>query len=196
MGGERLEIGADLVADVALRGDAVGAGDHEIDQPVLHQMPAGVVGDHRMGNALLAELEGGERGALIARPGLVDPHMERHALLVGEIDRRRRRAPVDGGEPTRIAVGEHVDRRAQRLARRDLLDHREAVAADAEIDRDVLLTDFGGAGISGGDALAARAVAHRGHDLVERPFEVDRGRPGRDEAPIGALQRFVGGIVL
>ena len=170
MGGERLEIGADLVADVALRGDAVGAGDDEIDEPVLHQVAAGVVGDHRVGNALLGELEGGERGALIARPGLVDPHMERHALLVGEIDRRRRRTPVDGGEPARIAMGEHVDRRAQRLARGDVLDHREAVAADAEIDRDILVADLGGAGIGRGDAFAARPVAHGRHHLVERPF--------------------------
>jgi hypothetical protein len=70
------------------------------------------------------------------------------------------------------------------------------VAADAEIDRDVFLADFGGTGIGRGDAFAARLVAHGGHDLVERPFEVDRCRPRRDQAPVGALQRFVGGVVL
>ncbi len=44
MGGQRLEVGADLVADIALPGGAVGAGDDHVDQPVLHQMAAGIVG--------------------------------------------------------------------------------------------------------------------------------------------------------
>ena len=37
--GERLQIGADLVGDVAVGGDAVGADDAEIDLPALHEMP-------------------------------------------------------------------------------------------------------------------------------------------------------------
>ena len=75
-GGERLEIGADLVGDVAGRGDAVGADDAEIDELLLHEMAAGIVGDDGMRHAVRAELEGGERGALIARPRLVHPHMD------------------------------------------------------------------------------------------------------------------------
>ena len=51
--GERLQIGADLVGDVAGRGGAVGADDAEIDELLLHQMPAGVVGDHGVRNAVL-----------------------------------------------------------------------------------------------------------------------------------------------
>ena len=43
---QRLQVGADLVGDVAGARDAVGADDHQIDLAVLHQMPAGIVGDH------------------------------------------------------------------------------------------------------------------------------------------------------
>ena len=68
------------------------------------------------------------------------------------------------------------------------------MAADRLIDGDVLLADLGGAAISCGEALLARAVAHRGHHLVERPFEVDGGRTGGGEHCTGALERFVGGI--
>ena len=81
LGGQRLQVSADLVADIALRGDAVGADDDDIHLPVLHQVPAGIVGDHGMRNAVLAEFEGGERGALIARPRLVDPDMDRDMPL-------------------------------------------------------------------------------------------------------------------
>src|SRR5436190_302898 len=79
---ERLEIGADLVRHIALRGDAVGADDRDVDLVVLHQVPAGIVRDHGVRNAVLAELPGGERSALIARARLVDPDMNRNALLV------------------------------------------------------------------------------------------------------------------
>ena len=54
--GERLEISADLVADIAIGGDPVGADDDEIDHPVLHQMAAGVVGNDGMRHAVMAEL--------------------------------------------------------------------------------------------------------------------------------------------
>ena len=46
--------------------------------------------------------------------------------------------------------------------------------------------------IRGGDALVARPVAHRRHHLVERPFEVDRGRPRGEQrriARVRALRR-------
>ena len=79
-GGERLEVGSDLVADVADGGYAVGAHDRQVDHAVLHQVAAGIVRDHRVRHRLLAELPGGERGTLVARAGLVDPHMKRQAL--------------------------------------------------------------------------------------------------------------------
>jgi hypothetical protein len=61
-------------------------------------------------NAVLAELPGGEAGALVARTGLVDPDMDRDAVIVGAINRGERGAPVDGGEPPGIAMRHNLDR--------------------------------------------------------------------------------------
>src|SRR5262249_14594939 len=72
-GGQRLQVGADLVRHVAVAGDAVGADDTQIDEPPLHEMAAGIVDDDRVRYAMRAELEGGQRCALIARPRLVHP---------------------------------------------------------------------------------------------------------------------------
>jgi hypothetical protein len=63
--GERLEVRPDLIADVAIGGDAIGADDHDIDQTVLHQVSAGIVGDHRVRHAVLAELLGRQRSSLV-----------------------------------------------------------------------------------------------------------------------------------
>src|SRR5690606_11152201 len=76
---QRLEVGADLVADVAAARGAVGAGDAQVDLPALHQVTAGIVGDHGVRHAVLAELPGGQAGPLVARPGLVDPDVDRAA---------------------------------------------------------------------------------------------------------------------
>ncbi len=138
-------------------------------------MAAGIVGDHRVGHAVLAELPGGERSALIARAGLVDPDMDAQPAVMRQIDRRRGGADVDGGEPAGIAMGEQVDRLAALLGR-DRLDQRQAVAADRLVDGHILLADLGGAAVGGRDARGAGLVAHRRRHLVERPFEVDGGR--------------------
>ena len=154
--GERLQIGPDLVADVAIGGDPVGADDGEIDHAVLHQMAAGVVGDHGVRHAVVAEFPGGQRSALIARPGLVDPDMNLQAAIMRQIDRRRRRAPVDRGEPAGVAMGQDVDGLARPLRRRDLFDQRQTMPADLLVDRDVLLGDFDGAPVGGRDPLGRR----------------------------------------
>ena len=43
MRGERLQVGADLVGDIAVGRDAIGADDDEIDLALLHEVAAGVV---------------------------------------------------------------------------------------------------------------------------------------------------------
>jgi len=73
MGGERLQITPDLVADVAAGGGAVGAEDDELDLPQLHQMARAIVHGQGMGHAMCVHLPGGEVGALIARAGFAHP---------------------------------------------------------------------------------------------------------------------------
>src|SRR5439155_10462953 len=134
------QVGADLVAHVAAPRRAVGADDAEVDLAVLHQVAAGVVGNHGVRHAVLAELPGGQAGPLIAGPRFVNPDMDRDAGIVRLVDRRQCRAPVDGGEPAGVAVGEGVDALAARLEAADLA---EAMLADAPADLDILVADFG-----------------------------------------------------
>jgi hypothetical protein len=63
--GERLEVRPDLIADVAIGGDAIGTGDDEIDHSTLHQMTAGIVRDHRMRHAMMRKLLGRQRSSLV-----------------------------------------------------------------------------------------------------------------------------------
>ncbi len=51
-----------------------------------------------------------------------------------------------------------------------------------------------GAPIGGGGPLGARPVAHRRHHLVERPFQIDRGRARGEQRRVSAIQRLVGGV--
>src|SRR2546427_12292817 len=97
-------------------------------------MTAGIVGNDGVRHAMLAELPGGERGALVAWARLVDPDMDRYPAIMRRIDRCSRGAQIHGGEKTGITMGQHVHRLARLLVRRDRPDQRAAVPADRPID--------------------------------------------------------------
>ena len=113
-------------------------------RPSLHQMAAGIVDDDRVRDAVLAEFPGGQAGALVARPGLVDPDMDRDAVVMGAVDRRERGAPIDRGEPAGIAMRQDLDPAGRALAPPRLGDQRGAVLADRAVDRDIRLGDLAG----------------------------------------------------
>ena len=98
--GER--VCADLVRGVAVRGDAVGAGDDEVDLAARHHRRGGGVGDHGVRDAGGLELPRGEAGALEERPGLVDEHALEQAALPRGAER------ADGGA---VAAGREAARR-------------------------------------------------------------------------------------
>ena len=143
--GQRLQIGADLVADVAIGGDAVGADDRHVDLAALHQMAAGIVHDQGVGNLLLAKFEGCQGCALVARPGFVDEDMDGNSGGLRLVDRRGRRAPVDGGEPAGVAMGEDAHRRAAALFGKSA-DQGEAVFADRLVAGDIFFGEMPGEG--------------------------------------------------
>ncbi len=181
---ERLEIGADLVGGVAARGDPIGADDRQIDAPALHEMAAGVVGDDGVRHAVLAEFERGQRRALIARSRLVDEDVHRHAAIMRHVDRRRRRAPIDGRQPSGVAMGQDVDR-ASALAM-DRFDQGQAGFADAPVQGDVLVAEGARARPRGLGAFRRGERRDDGPDVVERIAQVDGGRPARQQGAIGA----------
>jgi hypothetical protein len=134
-------------------------------------------------------------GALVARARLVDPDMERDALIVRHVDRRQGGAEIDRREPARVAMGQHLHRRARLLVRGHGSDELCAMAADRLVDGDVFVANLGRAAIGGGHAFLPRTVAHGGHHLVERPFEVDGGGSRGEKRGAGALERLIGGIL-
>ncbi len=66
--------------------------------------------------------------------------MDVDALVMGHVDRRRRGAPVDRGQPAGIAVGEDLDP-SPGLAVGDLMNQGDAVLADLLVDVDILIAD-------------------------------------------------------
>ena len=72
-------------------------------------MPAGAIDDHRVGHAVAGKLPRREAGALIARPGLVDPDMHRDPGVMGHVDGRQRGTVIHRRQPSGVAMGEDVD---------------------------------------------------------------------------------------
>ena len=70
-------VGADLVGDVAVGGDAIGADDDQIDLTEPHHRAGHVVGDDRRVDAVPDELPRGQPRALQKRPRLVGEHGDR-----------------------------------------------------------------------------------------------------------------------
>ena len=110
MGGQGLEVGADLIGHISCPGGAVGADDDQVHHPLLHQMPPCIVGDQSAFDPFLLQLPGGEFGPLVPGPGLVHPDMDGDARIACCVDWGGGAAPVHKGQPAGIAVGEDIDR--------------------------------------------------------------------------------------
>src|SRR5262245_11590407 len=153
-------------------------------------MAARIVGDQRMRHAVRAKLEGRERGALIARPRLIHPHMHANALVMGAIDRRERRAPIDASEPPGIAMGEDIDG-GPALLLGVRTDDSNSVLPDFSVRLDIFVANLSGAGERRRHALVARLVAHGLLHLIERPAEVDGGWTGGGERLASAIEPLI-----
>ena len=150
---------------------------------MLHQVAASVIGDHGVRHAVLEQLPRGQH-ALIARARFFDPHVHGDARLVRLVDRRERRAPIDGRQPTRVAVREHVDARLV-----DGLDEGLAVVADRFARGDIVVGDLRGRGIRHGFSLACMHPRERALHLIQCPPQVDRGRARLRELGTGGVER-------
>ena len=134
------------------------------------------------GTPCCAELPGGEAGALVARPGLVDPDMHRDARIVGAVDRRQRGAPIDRRQPAGIAMGQDLDATGlPPLAPLRLGDQRQAVLADraaliATSSSAISAARASAASRAGGAAAAATAPGASRSSAQRRLTAVGPGR--------------------
>ena len=164
--GERVR--PDLVRGVAVRRDAVGAGDDQVDLPPRHQRGRGGVGDHRVRDADRLELPRGEARPLEQRSRLIDEHACEQATFPGGAQRADRGAVAASGEPAGVAVRERPRPRDEELG---------GVRGHAAAALDLLSVQRAG-------ALGRRVGAH----LLERPEEVDRRGPRGCEVPLGGRE--------
>src|SRR5579871_951243 len=75
-------IGADLVGDIAVGGDAISAHEDGVDARLAHEMRRHVVGNQREWDVFLLQLPGGEPRALQDGPGFIDEDLHALALRV------------------------------------------------------------------------------------------------------------------
>ena len=183
--GQGFQVGADFVADVSGGGRAVSADDDEIDVTVLHQVTAGVVGDDSVGYAVIEQLPSGEAGALVTRPSFIDPDMDRDAGVMCGVQRSGCGADVDGGEPAGVAMCEHVDACAGRLACGDGPDEWQAGDRDTAVEGDVFIAQVDGELARRGRACAGGEGGDVGAHAVQRPAQIDGGRAGGEEGGVG-----------
>src|SRR5450759_3990346 len=125
-------------------------------------MTAEIIGDNGMRYSVRSQFEGRQRRALIARPSFVHPYMDSVTGVMRHVDRRKRRSPIDCGEPTGVAMGEDIHRSADALGQP--LDDPEAMHADRAALFDVGITDHSRFAIRRSDTLPGRhsgkGVAH------------------------------------
>jgi hypothetical protein len=129
-------------------------------------------------DADLSQFPCGEARSLVERAGFVHPDVQVDPAIEGGIDRGRGRAIFDAGEPTGVAVGEHVDGPTA-LGAACLLDDRPAEFPDPAAVLDFVVGDGVGflpgqvdSGLRGGCRLDPLQHA------VYGPGEVDGRRPG------------------
>jgi hypothetical protein len=158
-------------------------------------MTARIVGNDRVGNPVAAKLEGRKGSTLIARPRLVDPHMNRKAFVVRLVNRRQGGAPIYGGEPPRIAVCENVQALTCLLLGEQALEHANAVQADQAIGVDVLVGHTCSAGIGRLDAQSSWKILHRAPHFIESPAQVHGRGPLLGKKRNGVIEAIIGWVV-
>ena len=134
-----------------------------------------------MRDAGLGQLPGRQPRALQVRPRLVDQHVHLAAGVVRGLDDAERGAVLAAGERPGVAMGEDPDRpavghrqdrqpeaRQPAVVGRGLEHDRIGLGAQRVRDRVAVIVELADLDVPG-------------HDPVDRPAQVDRGRPGVDQ---------------
>ena len=84
--------------------------------------------------------------ALVAGSGFINPDMDGNACVMRHVNGSGGRAPVNRGQPARIAMGEDVKAFAL-LCRSQFAEYRKPVLANGAIDLHILVGNEGGQAI-------------------------------------------------
>ncbi len=108
LGQNRHVVGADLVGEIAVGGNAVRAYHYGLNLAGAHEAGCHVVADHRRGNAIGHQLPSGQPRALQKRTRLVGVDVNLLAHLDSRANHAQRRAIAACGQSSGIAVGQHT----------------------------------------------------------------------------------------
>ena len=106
--GERLQVGTDLVGDIAGSSGAVRAGYDDIDIVMLHQVATRIVDNQGMRNTALGKFPCSQLRALVAWSRLVDPDVHVDSLLLCKVNRCGCSSVIDCRERAGVAVRQHI----------------------------------------------------------------------------------------
>ena len=173
--GERPRVGADLVRGVTVRRDAIGPDQHQVHLAALDQVRRRGVRDQRVRHPLLAQLPGGEPGALEPRARLAHPHERLEAGPRGAVHRSQRRAPVLDRQPSGVAVREDAGAAPEQF---------QPVRADRGGGRDLGRVE------GARRAEHRRRIGRRGPHRLEPGAQVDRGRTRAGDPREGGVERL------
>ena len=157
--------GSDLVGSVAVRGDAVGAGEHDVRGAAREQERRGRSTIEPVRRADALQLPRRQARALQQRPRLEHERLLEPALLVQGLDDGERGAPLDRREAARVADRHRANprRRRARARARPALAHRCEAAISVVADRERLAR-----------ASPSKPSRPRG-DAVDHPREIHGG---------------------
>ena len=167
-------VGADLVGDVAVGGDAVCAYDDGLDAALGHEMGSHVVAEDGGGDVVLHEFPCGEASALQEGAGFVCEDVDLVAVFDGGANDAERSAVAAGGEGAGVAVREDGAFFGKECG---------AVGSHLFAGGDVFVVHLTSAGYNGGFDLGDGGVfggegVVKAADLVDAPEEVDGGGAG------------------
>ncbi len=124
--------------------------------------------------------------------------MDRDAPFGRLVDGRQRRAPIDGGQPAGIAMGQDIEasRPGGAAFFPQVGEQGGAVAADRFAQVGILVGQARGFFIGGGGALAFRQRQQQTQHVVDAPAQIDRGRTRRHQQRGGLPQGVVARLSL
>ena len=126
-------ISSDLVRDIAVCSDPVGAYNDAANPSGVEEVPGHVVGDERGRNMVVLEFPDGKPRALQKRAGFSGEHVDVLAARDGRSDHAQRGSITCRGERSSVAMREHGF---------VIGDQRSAIAADALVNGDVFEADL------------------------------------------------------
>src|ERR1700722_17858558 len=116
-------------------------------------MSTGVVGYQGVWNSVMGQFPCRQRGSLVAGPRLVDPDVDRDSRIESLVNRCKRGSPIDGRQPSGIAMGQDLERSLLTKVVPEFAQQKQSVLAQERAIFGILISDRESLAIGGGSPL-------------------------------------------